>query len=374
MRIVVTGAGGFIGLNLRARLRELGHAEVYPVTRDTPEDELRAVLREADFVFHLAGVNRPSDVAEFTRVNAGFTERLCALLAQTGRRVPVALASSTQAALESPYGRSKRAAEAAVQRYRAEAGAPVFVLRLPNVFGKWSRPNYNSAIATFCHAIARGFPITVHDPATSLTLLYIDDAVERMVELLEAGDDSSGQVELRPTYVTTLGEIVAMLKSFAAARHSLLIPAVGAGLPRALYATYLSHVPAQDFAYPLQVHADPRGTFVEMLKTRDSGQFSYFTAPPGMTRGEHYHHTKTEKFLVVQGEARFAFRQIVTGESHELVVRGDAPRIVETVPGWAHNITNVGENEMIVLLWASELYDPARPDTHRLEGDAVTAR
>lgn len=374
MRIVVTGADGFIGLNLRIRLRELGHTDVTAVTRQTPESEVRASLEQADFVFHLAGVNRPSDVAEFAAVNAGFTGALCDMLAETGRHVPIVFASSTQATGDSPYGRSKRDGEAAIGRYGAATGSPAYILRLPNVFGKWSRPNYNSAVATFCHNIAGGLPVTVNDPATELTLLYVDDAVAAMVALLDPGTAPAGMVEAGPTYRATLGEIVALLTEFTAARETLVIPPVGTGFARALYATYLSFLPPSDFAFGLQAHRDARGSFVEMLRTRDSGQFSYFTAAPGVTRGEHYHHTKNEKFLVVQGRARFAFRHMVTGESHEIIVEGRTPQVVETVPGWGHNITNIGDTEVIVLLWANEVFDPARPDTHRLDGNGLTTR
>jgi UDP-2-acetamido-2,6-beta-L-arabino-hexul-4-ose reductase len=362
MRIVVTGGDGFIGQNLRTRLKELGHTDVVSVTRRT-SDDLAAVFKGADFVFHLAGVNRPKDVAEFQESNTHLTQRVCAALLKTGRRIPVAFASSTQALLENPYGRSKRDAETAVEGYGAATGSPVFILRLTNVFGKWARPDYNSAVATFCHNIARGLPIRVHDPATPLTLLYVDDAATAMVGLLEPGQSRSGLIEVGPTYSTTLGEVVDIIESFHRSREDLVIPAVGIGLARALHATYLSYLRPTDFAYRLQRHDDARGTFVEMLKTRDSGQFSYFTAPPGVTRGEHYHHTKTEKFLVVQGKAHFGFRHIRTNERHEVVVDSQVPQIVETIPGWAHNITNIGAAEMIVMLWASEIFDPARTDT-----------
>jgi UDP-2-acetamido-2,6-beta-L-arabino-hexul-4-ose reductase len=362
MHIVVTGGDGFMGRNLRVRLAELGHAQVSSIGRGTPSAERDTALRSADFVFHLAGVNRPANVTEFDDVNARFTESVCATLTAAGRRAPIVFASSTQAALENPYGVSKRAGEAAVERYGSSTGARAYVLRLTNVFGKWARPNYNSAVATFCHNLAQGLPIQVNDPATPMALLYIDDAVKAMIDLL-GGGTASGTVEVGPVHRTTLGEVVSTLGTFTANRSTLIIPSVGTGLTRALYATYLSYLRPADFAYELRRHSDPRGTFVEILKTTDSGQFSFFTAFPGITRGEHYHHTKNEKFLVVKGSARFEFRQIVTGELHAIDVNGDDPRIVETVPGWAHNITNVGDSEMIVMVWANEIFDPALPDT-----------
>jgi UDP-2-acetamido-2,6-beta-L-arabino-hexul-4-ose reductase len=362
-QIVVTGGEGFIGKNLRLRLREEGFANVVSVGRETSEEELNGLLANADFIFHLAGVNRPSDPSEFATGNAGFTERICTAVHTAGRAVPVALASSTQASLDNPYGQSKLGAEQALQRYGAVTGAPVYILRLTNVFGKWARPNYNSAVATFCHNIVRGLPITVNDAGAQLRLLYIDDAVTTLIGLLR-GDTPSGNVDAGPVYSTTVGEVVEILRSFAESRKSMVVPAVGSGLARALYATYLSHFPPSEFTYALRRHADPRGVFVEMLKTPANGQISFFTAGLGVTRGEHYHHTKTEKFLVVKGTARFAFRHILTDEVHDVIVNGDEPRVVETVPGWAHNITNVGDVELVVMLWANEIFDPSAPDTY----------
>jgi len=363
VRIVVTGGDGFIGRNLRVRLDELGQADIVNVTRGTTEADLQRALADAEFVFHLAGANRPKHDREFHEVNERFTATVCATLRATGRRVPIVYSSSTQALLDNPYGRSKRAGEIEVERYGASTGSRAVVLRLTNVFGKWCRPNYNSAVATFCYNIARSLPITVDDPAAPLRLLYIDDVVDAMIQMLDPADVPSGLVEVGPVYPTTVGEVAAMLEAFAESRRTLLVPPVGTGVMRALYATYLSYLPPGEFSYGLRRHADPRGVFVEILKTPVCGQFSYFTAPPGVTRGEHYHHTKTEKFLVVKGTARFGFRHIITNETHELVVDRDAARIVETVPGWTHNITNVGSDEMIVMLWANELFDPQRPDT-----------
>lgn len=363
MRIVVTGANGFVGRNLIVRLAELGHTDVAPVTRATTKDALAAALESVDFVFHLAGTNRPKEVAEFTTGNAGFTNELCEALRALGRPVPVAYASSTQAALQNPYGASKFAAEDALLAYGHETGAPIHIFRLTNVFGKWSRPNYNSAVATFCHNIARGLPITVSDPAAPLKLVYVDDVITAFVDMLTAAPGVSGFVEAGPVYETTVGEVANMIASFPVSRKTMTTPRVGSGLLRALHATYLSYLPTEDFAYSVPVHADPRGEFVEMLKTEDSGQFSYFTAHPGITRGEHYHHAKTEKFLVIRGTAHFGFRNVDTGETFELTTRGGEARIVETVPGWAHNITNIGDDEMIVMLWANEIFDRAKPDT-----------
>ena len=361
MRIAVTGANGFLGRNMRLRLAELGHRDVVRVTRDTPEAELCALLSDVDFVFHLAGVNRPKNPLEFTTGNRGFTEILCAALGD--RSVPIVFASSTQAALDNPYGASKRAAEDVLFAYGERTGAPVHVYRLTNIFGKWSRPNYNSVVATFCHNVARGDPITINDPAAPLRLVYVDDVVAAFTALLDRPASRSLFAEVKSVYETTVGAVAEVIGSFPESRTTLVTPPVGEGLMRALHATYLSFVPADGFTYDVPVHGDARGVFVEMLKTADSGQFSYFTAHPGITRGEHYHHTKTEKFLVIRGTASFGFRNVDTGETAEIVVTGGKGRIVETVPGWAHNVTNIGEDELICMLWANEIFNQARPDT-----------
>ena len=363
MRIVITGADGFIGRNLSVRLGEQGFTDVVGITLESSSDDLRAALQEAGFVFHLAGINRPKDVSEFATGNAAFTETVCELLAAAGNKAPVVLSSSTQAAVDNPYGLSKRAAEDALLKHSAASGAPVYLFRLTNVFGKWAQPNYNSAVATFCHNTARGGEISINDPAAALRLVYVDDVVEAFIGLLNKPETPSGFVEAGPEYETTVGEVAEMVRGFAASRASMLTPRVGLGLVRALYSTYLSYLPPESFAYEVPRHGDPRGVFVEMLKTPDCGQFSYFTAHPGITRGEHYHHSKTEKFLVIKGPAHFGFRHITTGERYELVTKGGEARIVETVPGWTHNITNIGDDEMIVMLWANEIFDQKKPDT-----------
>ncbi len=363
MAVAITGAAGFIARHLDLRLRERGGPPALAITRATSAEDRRAMLREATFVFHLAGVNRPADPADFATGNAGFTETLCAELRATGRAVPLVFSSSTQAELDNPYGRSKRDAEGAVERYAAESGAVAAILRLPNVFGKWARPHYNSAVATFCHLIARGEPITVNDPAAPLTLVHVDDVVEALVALLDGGVGGLRRVEVSPVHRTTVGEVAARIQEFAESRRTLIPGAVGTGFLRALYSTYVSYLPPGAFAYPLKRHEDPRGAFAEMLRTPDAGQFSFFTAGPGITRGGHYHHTKTEKFLVLRGRARFRFRHLLSGERQELEVTGEESRVVESVPGWAHDVTNIGEGELIVMLWANEAFDPQRPDT-----------
>lgn len=374
MKVLITGADGFIGRNLCVALAEQGAVDVLPVTRKTDQASLESGIRVADAVIHLAGVNRPSYPQEFTTGNRDFTVRLCESLAATGRRVPVAFASSIQVERGNPYGESKRAAEEALLAYGSRTGSIVAIYRLPNVFGKWSRPNYNSVVATFCHNIAHGLPVEINDPAALVPLVYIDDLVSDLTRFVHTPAGETGYVDVSPVYSITVGKLAEQIRAFAQVRRSLVTEPVGTGLTRALYATYVSFLPPAAFHYAVPQHGDARGMFVEMLKTKDSGQFSFFTAHPGVTRGGHYHHSKTEKFLVVKGRARFRFRHIVTNKTHMIETHADEPVIVETIPGWAHNITNIGDDEMIVLLWANEIFDRSRPDTIAASLDVVTPR
>lgn len=370
MKILITGANGFIGKNLQLHLAERKDVEAVCFTRHHDVAELAQLLQGVDFVFHLAGVNRPQDPQEFTTGNADLTQALCRAVCDvataTGKKVPIICPSSTQAGRGNPYGQSKLAAEQALHAATLRQGIAVHLFRLPNVFGKWCKPNYNSAVATFCHNIARGLPIQVNDPAAPVTLVYVDDVIERFVQLMDGADaavDADGFATVAPQYTTTVGELARLIQVFKDSRDTLMTERVGTGLVRALYATYVSYLPVELFAYSVAQHADPRGVFVEMLKTPDAGQFSYFTAHPGITRGGHYHHSKTEKFLVIKGQARFKFRHMQTGQEHELLTSGEKAEIVETVPGWTHDITNIGSDEMVVMLWANEVFDRARPDT-----------
>jgi UDP-2-acetamido-2,6-beta-L-arabino-hexul-4-ose reductase len=370
MKILITGADGFIGKNLQLHLAERKDVEVVCFTRSNDVAQLPELLHGVDFVFHLAGVNRPQDPHEFTTGNADLTNALCqavcSVAQSTGKKVPTICTSSTQAGRDNPYGQSKLAAEEALRAAERSYQVPVHIFRLPNVFGKWCKPNYNSAVATFCHNIARDLPIQVNDPAASVTLVYVDDVIQRFVQLMDGADAAVGPdgfATVAPQYTTSVGELARQIQAFKDSRTSLMTERVGTGLVRALYATYVSYLPVESFTYTVPQYTDPRGVFAEMLKTPDCGQFSFFTAHPGITRGGHYHHTKTEKFLVIKGNARFKFRHMQTDQTHELVTTGDKPEIVETVPGWTHDITNIGANEMIVMLWANEVFDRARPDT-----------
>jgi UDP-2-acetamido-2,6-beta-L-arabino-hexul-4-ose reductase len=359
-RVLITGANGFIGRNICVRLGELGF-EITALARQ--HGNLSEAVAGVAAILHLAGANRPADPADFMAVNRDFSAALADAVVMAGRPVPLIFASTARALENSDYGRSKLAGERALLAAGAATGSPIHIFRLPNVFGKWSRPDYNSAIATFCHNIARDLPIDIHDPSSPLRLVYIDDVVDAFAALIATPGAPGGFPSVAPIYETTVGAVAETIRGFRTDRGANLIADVGTGLTRALYATYVSFLPPAEFSYPIASHRDPRGAFSEMLKTRSAGQFSYFNALPGVTRGGHYHHTKTEKFLIVHGHARFRFRHIVTDERYELETSADEPVIVETIPGWSHDVTNIGDEVMVSLLWANELFDRARPDT-----------
>lgn len=363
MRVLITGSSGFIGKNLALRLSELGRFDLMHFNRGDSIDQLHEMISHADAIVHLAGANRPLDIAEFSLDNTALTQNICTALMAKASRTMFVLASSIQASLPNPYGQSKMAAECAVEKLTNESSHSTVIYRLPNVFGKWCRPNYNSVVATFCHNIAIGVPIQVDDATKDLSLVYVDDVATDIIEALDTVDAGLHRRNISPVYSTTLGQLAAQLQAFHRSRTNLVSERVGTGLVRALYATYISYLPPPAFTYALPCHRDQRGVFVEMLKTPDCGQFSYFTAHPGVTRGSHYHHTKTEKFLVVKGQARFGFRNVISNETCEIHASGESPQVVESIPGWSHDITNVGSDEMTVMLWANEIFDRALPDT-----------
>ena len=366
-RILVTGANGFIGKNLLVHLNEMPHVDVKKFVRGDDPASLPELIKGMDAVLHLAGENRPADEAAFEVVNTGLTASICEAIRQeykaSARHIPLVLTSSSQAERDNPYGRSKLAAEMAVQALAEETNNPCVIFRLPGVFGKWCKPYYNSVVATFCHNIARGLPIQISDPSHSLRLAYVDDVVAAILNAVEAPQAGCTHTSVDTEYNITLGELANQIRAFGDCRTTLMTERVGTGIERALYATYVSHLPTEQFSYSVPQYGDPRGVFVEMLKTPDSGQFSYFTAHPGITRGGHYHHSKTEKFLVIKGEALFRFRHLLTDELVELRTSGTHPQVVDTIPGWTHDITNVGADEMVVMLWANENFDRQKPDT-----------
>jgi UDP-2-acetamido-2,6-beta-L-arabino-hexul-4-ose reductase len=365
--ILVTGADGFIGRNLREALARVPDTRVITIDVADGKDALYHALETADVVYHLAGVNRPEHEQDFTTGNTDLTADLVARLIPQTRKPIVVLSSSTQAALDNPYGRSKRQAEEAVENYGNARGTAV-IFRLPNVFGKWSRPNYNSAVATFCYNIARGLDIQISDPQRVLELVYIDDVVKAFVELLN-GNVALGAVRhtVEPVKRIALGEIVAELYRMRDVRTTLVLPDMDDRFRRCLFATYLSFLPTDGFAYQLTRHVDQRGALAEILKSPHFGQLFLSRTRPGVTRGNHFHHTKFEKFCVIEGDAVIRFRGVTGEHIMSYAVRGDEFRVVDIPPGYTHSIENVGTGEMIVLFWSSEMFDPLTPDTHQLQ-------
>jgi len=368
MKILITGANGFVGKNLIAELHNQGFTDLLEYDVDSNPELLDEYARECDFVFHLAGVNRPEDLAEYMKGNFGFTSLLLEALKKYQNKAPILITSSIQAALENPYGQSKKAGEDLLFDYSLETGSPVFVYRLPNVFGKWCRPNYNSAVATFCHNIANDIPIQVNDPNVIMSLVYIDDVVTSFIDKLKNGSTHNQQFEqVSPVHEIKLGEIVNLLNSFKNSRGNLLLPDFDDTLQKKLYSTYLSYLPTDKFSYPLTMNVDQRGSFTEFLKTNDKGQVSINISKPHITKGNHWHHTKNEKFLVVSGTGVIHFRKIDSKEKIEYFVSGEKLEVVDIPVGYTHNIENIGETDLVTVMWVNEVFDKERPDTYYLE-------
>ena len=369
MKILVTGAKGFIGKNLVLELRNRGYDDVYEYDIDTDQNLLDEYAERAEFVFHLAGINRPKDTEEFMQGNFGAANLLLEKLKKSGNKCPVMLSSSIQAEQDNPYGISKKAGEDLLFKYSKETGAKVYVYRFPNVFGKWCRPNYNSAVATFCHNIANDLPIQVNDRNRVMDLVYIDDLVQELIRALEDGPsiNSSGYCYVPVTHTLTLGEIADLIVSFKESRNDLQIPNMGDSFTKKLYSTYLSYLPKDEFSYPLKMNIDQRGSFTEIIRTKERGQFSVNITKPGVTKGNHWHHTKNEKFLVVSGKGIIRFRRIDSDEIIEYCVDGEKMEVVDIPPGYTHNITNTGDTDLVTFMWVNEPYDPEKPDTYFLE-------
>lgn len=370
--ILITGSGGFVGKNLVATLRTAGYTDLMLFEKDDTPETLADYCRRAAFVVHLAGINRPTDPSEFYTGNAGLTDTLLANLEAAGNTAPVLVTSSTQAELDNDYGKSKRQAEEAIFAHRRRTGAMVYVFRMPGVFGKWCRPNYNSAVATFSNNIANGLPIQVNDRSTELELLYIDDLVEEMLLALNGKEhrDEKGYCYCPVTFKKTLGEIVDLLYSFKESRSDLSVPDMSDGFTKRLYANYLSYLPADGFSYKLKMNRDDRGNFTEILRTADRGQVSVNISRPGITKGQHWHHTKNEKFVVVSGRGLIQLRKIGVDENGtpypvaDYEVSGEEITVVEMIPGYTHNIINLSDTEdLVTLMWANEPFDPEHPDT-----------
>lgn len=378
MKVLITGAKGFVGKNLAAQLRNISEGKakcaglsavsVYEYDMDTEPVLLEEYCRDCDFVFHLAGVNRPKEQKEFMDGNLGFTSTLLAALKKHRNSCPVMLSSSTQAALDNPYGESKKAGEELLLQYGRETGAKVLIYRFPNVFGKWCRPNYNSAVATFCHNVAHGLPITVNDPAVQMTLVYIDDVVEELLLALRGKETRDGDFCKVPVeHKITLGAIADLIHSFKAGREERCIPDMSNAFTKKLYAAYLSYLPEDAFSYPLKMNTDSRGSFTEIIRTADRGQFSVNISKPGIVKGNHWHHTKNEKFVVVSGKGVIRFRKPDSAQVLEYYVSGDRIEAVDIPTGYTHNIENLGDTDMVTFMWCNECFDPEKPDTYFLE-------
>jgi UDP-2-acetamido-2,6-beta-L-arabino-hexul-4-ose reductase len=377
MNILITGAKGFVGKNLVAQLKNIKEGkdktfalspelEIFEYDIDSDPALLDGYCAQADFVFNLAGVNRPKDEEEFMKGNFGFATTLLNTLKKHKNACPVMISSSTQAALENPYGRSKKAGEELMFRYAEETGAEVLVYRFPNVFGKWCRPNYNSAVATFCHNIAHDLPIQVNNRAHEMTLVYIDDVVTELIHAAEGTPNRQGAyAEVPVVHHITLGEIADLLHSFRASRKDLSVPNVGNAFEKKLYSTYLSYLAEDDFSYPLKMNVDNRGSFTEMIRTAERGQFSVNISKPHITKGQHWHHTKNEKFVVVSGSGVIRFRKMGDPEAKviEYQVSGEKIEVVDIPTGYTHNIENTGDTDMVTFMWCNECFDPNKPDT-----------
>ena len=368
MKILVTGAKGFIGKNLITELKNRNYTDIFEYDKDTDVSLLDEYCKETDFVFHLAGVNRPKEQSEFMEGNFGFTSILLDALKKHKNNCPVMISSSIQAKIDNPYGKSKKASEDLMFAYSLKTGAKVLVYRFPNVFGKWCRPNYNSAVATFCNNIANGLPINVNDRSVVMNLAYIDDVVNELINALNNKENIVEEFcEVKTTYTITLGEIVELIYSFKNSREERSIPNMSDEFTKKLYSTYLSYLPEDNLSYDLQMNVDDRGSFTEFIRTTDRGQVSINVSKPGITKGNHWHHTKNEKFLVVSGKGVIRFRKIDSDKVIEYFVSGDKMQVIDTPIGYTHNIENLGDIDMVAIIWANECFDPEKPDTYYLK-------
>lgn len=366
MKILITGAKGFLGTNLIYHLQSLGYNDLVLYDVDSDYVELEEVLINVKFVFHLAGVNRPALDSDFMEGNYEFTKKLINSLRSVHNTCPIMLSSSIQAELDNPYGKSKLAGESILVDYSNESGAPIYIFRFPNIFGKWSRPNYNSAIATFCYNISRGIPININNPETIIELVYIDDVVNHLSSLITVNENYDRMVQIKYSYKKSLSQIANYLIGFHSQRKELTIPDLDDDFIKKLYSTYLSFLPKESFCYSIRSHVDFRGSFTELFRTHKHGQFSINISNPGITKGNHWHTTKVEKFIVVYGSGVIRFRDVRFGEIIEYYVNGSDIQVIDIPPGYTHNIENLGLEPLITVMWANECYTVEKPDTFYL--------
>jgi UDP-2-acetamido-2,6-beta-L-arabino-hexul-4-ose reductase len=368
MKILVTGANGFVGKNLLAELNNRGYNDIYKFDIDTDKYLLDEYTEKCEFVFHLAGVNRPKDEKEFMEGNFGSTSELLELLKKHNNKSPILITSSIQAERDNPYGNSKRAGEELLFNYSNESGAKALVYRLPNIFGKWSRPNYNTVVATFCYNIARGLDIQVNNEDAELTLCYIDDVLDEFIRAFKGNETRNGDYCCVPViHKIKLGDLADKIRNFKESRKDLSVPNMEDELTKKLYSTYLSFLPEDRFSYDLNMHCDNRGSFTEFIRTPDRGQVSVNVAKPGVTKGNHWHHTKNEKFLVVSGTGLIRLRKIGSDEIIEYKVSGEKLQVIDIPTGYTHSIVNIGDTDMVTVMWVNEAFNPEKPDTYILE-------
>ncbi len=367
MKILITGSKGFIGKNLVQYLKANSNHTIHEFSKGDDLKELEKKINYSDFIIHLAGVNRPKNKELFKEVNINLTKYICKFLEKKSTKTPLLFVSSIQATLKNEYGISKFEAEKIVTKLSANNENPVFIYRLPGVFGKWCKPNYNSVVSTFCYNAINNLDLKIKEPSKELTLVYIDDVLKSFFNCLKVNKKGLYSFEIKPKYTIKLKDLAEKIVLFNKNREKLIIDNVGQGFNRKLYATFISFLNEERFDYPLKEHIDERGKFVEILKNIDMGQIAFFTAHPGITRGGHYHNTKTEKFVVIDGQAKFKFRNLANGKKIEIDADSNNPKVVDSIPGWVHNITNVGDKDLKVLLWSSEIFDKENPDTYQNE-------